>query len=50
MKYHTPKIVSENIYDVKAGGISIFAVCYCDYPYSSWVKVQNSNQTCKSAK
>ena len=32
IKYHRPIIISENIYDVEAGGISLFGRCMCNPP------------------
>jgi len=43
IQYHTPIITNENLFDVEAGGISLFARCWCindengwEGSYSSW--------------
>ena len=35
IKYHKPVIEKENIYDVEAGGITLFSRCWCNPP-ESW--------------
>ena len=29
IKYHKPVIIDENLFDVEAGGISLFSRCWC---------------------
>ncbi len=48
--YSKPVIISENLFDVEAGGLSLFARCWCindgagwDGSYSTWPNGKTEN-------